>query len=211
MKGREGSPGWDSTRLIWHPGSWQTIRLPISTFLNLARLRIRPQMSRTSQLMSSKRRAGVRAGVCETIRVAHGYKTSLMSCYVWAVWHSADGCYYLSLALSRTPLEGKKFFVYFCVCVSMSFLICTPLCRCTLMYTNLHMFHACHTAYLNAVLQQVFYCVHVWHFIIASLFAQCSAICNTSLDYEAWVEWLPHHAVFIHPSMWGNTCCSGWI
>lgn len=59
MKGREENPGWDPTCLIWHPGSWQTIRPSISSALNQARPGIRPQMSRISQLMSSKWKVSV--------------------------------------------------------------------------------------------------------------------------------------------------------
>lgn len=129
MKGREENPGWDPTCLTWHPGSWQTIRPSISSALNQARPGIRPQMSHTSRLMSSKWKVSTCVCGGRVLYVLYRVeKGSLVCRCVWVVWHLADWWWYPSL-----PFMHLEHLLKICVgCVSVcadQIWICLSSCR----------------------------------------------------------------------------------
>lgn len=139
---------------------------------------------------------------------------------VWVVWHLADWFYYLSLPLLHLEHLLRKFVLCVCFHVHVFFMQVHVSANLHLLWTHPCMRY-CSLNCCVIVGSPLCVCLTFHNCIITRSVSSCKKWVHCNLQHMpradtcpwlwTWVEWLPHQPVLIHPSMWGDTCCCGWI
>lgn len=142
--------------------------------------------------------------------------------YVWVAWHLADWCYYQCLPslylehLVRIFFFASPVLVHSCALLQACFRAgATRLC--------VQPAHVCSDSLSCRALAalRLRACLTFHNCIITRSVSSREKWAHHNLQHMlgadtcpwlwTWVECLPHQVVLIHPSMWADTCCCGWI